>query len=148
MMIHHYLDDGQGTRARFSGTAIRYISPTASAAGSVVDYPSATHADRKRGGQLEHQQHHVVWSDDVPDRRWRNATQTRDGNMVMDAGRAMSQLPSYHATSDCSSTTEMAGRRRANESALRAVQQCTVPELAPDSWQGSDDSITGGAAAR
>ncbi|EOM8504742.1 conjugal transfer protein TraG N-terminal domain-containing protein [Escherichia coli] len=23
-------------------------------------------------GWVEHQQHHVVWSDDVPDRQWRN----------------------------------------------------------------------------
>ncbi len=75
------------------------ISPTASAAGSVVDgnYSYGNMQTENGTASAEHQQHHVVWSDDVPDRQWRNCHTDPDGNMVMDASGAM--RPGYRSVS-------------------------------------------------
>ncbi len=89
------------------------------------------HADGKRERlQLEHQQHHVVWSDDVPGTgSGATATQTRDGNMVMDASGAMSRLPvGINATRQIAvAQQEMARRRRTEQKVPCMVSAAVLP---------------------
>ncbi len=62
---------GAGFSSVYSHFASSSITPTASAAGSVVDgnYSYGNmQTNNVNGFQLEHQQYHVIWSDDAPDR--------------------------------------------------------------------------------
>lgn len=122
------LDDGQGLGAGFSSVYSHFassaISPTASAAGSVVD------GNYSYGNMQTENVNGFSWSTNSTTSFGQmmyqtgsgaTATQTRDGNMVMDASGAMSRLPvGINATRQIAAAQQEMAREASNraESAL------------------------------
>ncbi len=153
------LDDGQGLGAGFSSVYSHFassaISPTASAAGSVVD------GNYSYGNMQTENVNGFSWSTNSTTSFGQmmyqtgsgaTATQTRDGNMVMDASGAMSRLPvGINATRQIAAAQQEMAREASNraESALHGFSSSiasawnTLSQFGSN--RGSSDSVTGGA---
>ncbi|EMX28171.1 conjugal transfer mating-pair stabilization protein TraG [Escherichia coli] len=131
------------------------ISPTASAAGSVVD------GNYSYGNMQTENVNGFSWSTNSTTSFGQmmyqtgsgaTATQTRDGNMVMDASGAMSRLPvGINATRQIAAAQQEMAREASNraESALHGFSSSiasawnTLSQFGSN--RGSSDSVTGGA---
>ena len=153
------LDDGQGLGAGFSSVYSHFassaISPTASAAGSVVD------GNYSYGNMQTENVNGFSWSTNSTTSFGQmmyqtgsgaTATQTRDGNMVMDASGAMSRLPvGINATRQIAAAQQEMAREASNraESALHGFSSSIASAWNSlsqfGSNRGSSDSVTGGA---
>ncbi|HGW2354516.1 TPA: conjugal transfer mating-pair stabilization protein TraG [Escherichia coli] len=146
---------GAGFSSVYSHFASSAISPTASAAGSVVD------GNYSYGNMQTENVNGFSWSTNSTTSFGQmmyqtgsgaTATQTRDGNMVMDASGAMSRLPvGINATRQISAAQQEMAREASNraESALHGFSSSIA-----SAWnmlsqfgsnRGSSDSVTGGA---
>lgn len=131
------------------------ISPTASAAGSVVD------GNYSYGNMQTENVNGFSWSTNSTTSFGQmmyqtgsgaTATQTRDGNMVMDASGAMSRLPvGINATRQIAAAQQEMAREASNraESALHGFSSSIASAWNSlsqfGSNRGSSDSVTGGA---
>ncbi|MGJ7737289.1 hypothetical protein [Escherichia coli] len=131
------------------------ISPTASAAGSVVD------GNYSYGNMQTENVNGFSWSTNSTTSFGQmmyqtgsgaTATQTRDGNMVMDASGAMSRLPvGINTTRQIAAAQQEMAREASNraESALHGFSSSiasawnTLSQFGSN--RGSSDSVTGGA---
>ncbi|HCC0690369.1 TPA: conjugal transfer mating pair stabilization protein TraG [Escherichia coli] len=146
---------GAGFSSVYSHFASSAISPTASAAGSVVD------GNYSYGNMQTENVNGFSWSTNSTTSFGQmmyqtgsgaTATQTRDGNMVMDASGAMSRLPvGINATRQIAAAQQEMAREASNraESALHGFSSSIA-----SAWnmlsqfgsnRGSSDSVTGGA---
>ncbi|WP_418512610.1 hypothetical protein ACKVDN_29325 (plasmid) [Escherichia coli] len=139
----------------YSHFASSAISPTASAAGSVVD------GNYSYGNMQTENVNGFSWSTNSTTSFGQmmyqtgsgaTATQTRDGNMVMDASGAMSRLPvGINATRQIAAAQQEMAREASNraESALHGFSSSiasawnTLSQFGSN--RGSSDSVTGGA---
>ncbi|MCZ5740651.1 conjugal transfer mating pair stabilization protein TraG [Escherichia coli] len=146
---------GAGFSSVYSHFASSAISPTASAAGSVVD------GNYSYGNMQTENVNGFSWSTNSTTSFGQmmyqtgsgaTATQTRDGNMVMDASGAMSRLPvGINATRQIAAAQQEMAREASNraESALHgfsssiASARNTLSQFGSN--RGSSDSVTGGA---
>ncbi|WP_334613835.1 conjugal transfer mating-pair stabilization protein TraG [Escherichia coli] len=146
---------GAGFSGVYSHFASSAISPTASAAGSVVD------GNYSYGNMQTENVNGFSWSTNSTTSFGQmmyqtgsgaTATQTRDGNMVMDASGAMSRLPvGINATRQIAAAQQEMAREASNraESALHgfcssiASAWNTLSQFGSN--RGSSDSVTGGA---
>ncbi|HGF5899342.1 TPA: conjugal transfer mating-pair stabilization protein TraG [Escherichia coli] len=146
---------GAGFSSVYSHFASSSISPTASAAGSVVD------GNYSYGNMQTENVNGFSWSTNSTTSFGQmmyqtgsgaTATQTRDGNMVMDASGAMSRLPvGINATSQIAAAQQEMAREASNraESALHGFSSSiasawnTLSQFGSN--RGSSDSVTGGA---
>ncbi len=97
--------------------------------------------------QLEHQQHHVVWSD-VPTGGGQTATQDRDGNMVMDASGdvPVTGRHQYNASELRRPNRKWPGKHGTEpESACIGSAAVNPGRVGDFVDRGSSDSVTGGA---
>ncbi|EHY2654606.1 conjugal transfer mating pair stabilization protein TraG [Escherichia coli] len=146
---------GAGFSSVYSHFASSAISPTASAAGSVVD------GNYSYGNMQTENVNGFSWSTNSTTSFGQmmyqtgsgaTATQTRDGNMVMDASGAMSRLPvGINATRQIAAAQQEMAREASNraESALHGFSSSIA-----SAWnmlsqfgsnRGSSDSVTSGA---
>ncbi|ENM0556568.1 conjugal transfer mating pair stabilization protein TraG [Salmonella enterica] len=146
---------GAGFSSVYSHFASSAISPTASAAGSVVD------GNYSYGNMQTENVNGFSWSTNSTTSFGQmmyqtgsgaTATQTRDGNMVMDASGAMSRLPvGINATRQIAAAQQEMAREASNraESALHGFSSSIVSAWNTlsqfGSNRGSSDSVTGGA---
>ncbi|ECI0429811.1 conjugal transfer protein TraG [Salmonella enterica subsp. enterica] len=146
---------GAGFSSVYSHFASSAISPTASAAGSVVD------GNYSYGNMQTENVNGFSWSTNSTTSFGQmmyqtgsgaTATQTRDGNMVMDASGAMSRLPvGINATRQVAAAQQEMAREASNraESALHGFSSSIASvwnSLSQfGSNRGSSDSVTGGA---
>ncbi|MDN2020994.1 type IV secretion system protein TraC [Escherichia coli] len=139
----------------YSHFASSAISPTASAAGSVVD------GNYSYGNMQTENVNGFSWSTNSTTSFGQmmyqtgsgaTATQTRDGNMVMDASGAMSRLPvGINTTRQIAAAQQEMAREASNraESALHGFSSSiasawnTLSQFGSN--RGSSDSVTGGA---
>ena len=146
---------GAGFSSVYSHFASSAISPTASAAGSVVD------GNYSYGNMQTENVNGFSWSTNSTTSFGQmmyqtgsgaTATQTRDGNMVMDASGAMSRLPvGINATRQIAAAQQEMAREASNraESALHGFSSSiasawnTLSQFGSN--RGSSDSVTGGA---
>ena len=146
---------GAGFSSVYSHFASSAISPTASAAGSVVD------GNYSYGNMQTENVNGFSWSTNSTTSFGQmmyqtgsgaTATQTRDGNMVMDASGAMSRLPvGINTTRQIAAAQQEMAREASNraESALHgfsssiASARNTLSQFGSN--RGSSDSVTGGA---
>ncbi|HFV6363051.1 TPA: conjugal transfer pilus assembly protein TraH [Escherichia coli] len=146
---------GAGFSSVYSHFASSAISPTASAAGSVVD------GNYSYGNMQTENVNGFSWSTNSTTSFGQmmyqtgsgaTATQTRDGNMVMDASGAMSRLPvGINATRQIAAAQQEMSREASNraESALHGFSSSiasawnTLSQFGSN--RGSSDSVTGGA---
>ncbi|HBT5256927.1 TPA: conjugal transfer mating pair stabilization protein TraG [Klebsiella pneumoniae] len=146
---------GAGFSSVYSHFASSSISPTASAAGSVVD------GNYSYGNMQTENVNGFSWSTNSTTSFGQmmyqtgsgaTATQTRDGNMVMDASGAMSRLPvGINATRQIAAAQQEMAREASNraESALHGFSSSiasawnTLSQFGSN--RGSSDSVTGGA---
>ncbi|EJA8525406.1 conjugal transfer mating pair stabilization protein TraG, partial [Escherichia coli] len=146
---------GAGFSSVYSHFASSAISPTASAAGSVVD------GNYSYGNMQTENVKGFSWSTNSTTSFGQmmyqtgsgaTATQTRDGNMVMDASGAMSRLPvGINATRQIAAAQQEMAREASNraESALHGFSSSiasawnTLSQFGSN--RGSSDSVTGGA---
>ncbi|EIX5204701.1 conjugal transfer mating pair stabilization protein TraG [Salmonella enterica] len=146
---------GAGFSSVYSHFASSAISPTASAAGSVVD------GNYSYGNMQTENVNGFSWSTNSTTSFGQmmyqtgsgaTATQTRDGNMVMDASGAMSRLPvGINATRQVAAAQQEMAREASNraESALHGFSSSiasawnTLSQFGSN--RGSSDSVTGGA---
>ncbi|EHX2155930.1 conjugal transfer mating pair stabilization protein TraG [Escherichia coli] len=146
---------GSGFSSVYSHFASSSISPTASAAGSVVD------GNYSYGNMQTENVNGFSWSTNSTTSFGQmtyqtgsgaTATQTRDGNMVMDASGAMSRLPvGINATRQIAAAQQEMAREASNraESALHGFSSSiasawnTLSQFGSN--RGSSDSVTGGA---
>lgn len=146
---------GAGFSSVYSHFASSAISPTASAAGSVVD------GNYSYGNMQTENVNGFSWSTNSTTSFGQmmyqtgsgaTATQTRDGNMVMDASGAMSRLPvGINATRQIAAAQQEMARVASNraESALHGFSSSiasawnTLSQFGSN--RGSSDSVTGGA---
>lgn len=146
---------GAGFSSAYSHFASSAISPTASAAGSVVD------GNYSYGNMQTENVNGFSWSTNSTTSFGQmmyqtgsgaTATQTRDGNMVMDASGAMSRLPvGINATRQIAAAQQEMAREASNraESALHGFSNSiasawnTLSQFGSN--RGSSDSVTGGA---
>lgn len=146
---------GAGFSSVYSHFASSAISPTASAAGSVVD------GNYSYGNMQTENVNGFSWSTNSTTSFGQmmyqtgsgaTATQTRDGNMVMDASGAMSRLPvGINATRQIAAAQQEMAREASNraESALHGFSSSIASAWNSlsqfgSNW-GSSDSVTGGA---
>ena len=145
---------GAGFSSVYSHFASSSISPTASAAGSVVD------GNYSYGNMQTENVNGFSWSTNSTTSFGQmmyqtgsgaTATQTRDGNMVMDASGAMSRLPvGINATRQIAAAQQEMAREASNraESALHGFSSSiasawnTLSQFGSN--RGSSDSVTGG----
>lgn len=143
------------TLRHYSHFASSAISPTASAAGSVVD------GNYSYGNMQTENVNGFSWSTNSTTSFGQmmyqtgsgaTATQTRDGNMVMDASGAMSRLPvGINTTRQIAAAQQEMAREASNraESALHGFSSSiasawnTLSQFGSN--RGSSDSVTGGA---
>ncbi|EAN0332144.1 conjugal transfer mating pair stabilization protein TraG [Salmonella enterica] len=146
---------GAGFSSVYSHFASSAISPTASAAGSVVD------GNYSYGNMQTENVNGFSWSTNSTTSFGQmmyqtgsgaTATQTRDGNMVMDASGAMSRLPvGINATRQIAAAQQEMAREASNraESALHGFSSSIASAWNSlsqfGSNRGSSDSVTGGA---
>ncbi|EHK3592507.1 conjugal transfer mating pair stabilization protein TraG [Salmonella enterica] len=146
---------GAGFSSVYSHFASSAISPTASAAGSVVD------GNYSYGNMQTENVNGFSWSTNSTTSFGQmmyqtgsgaTATQTRDGNMVMDASGAMSRLPvGINATRQIAAAQQEMAREASNraESALHGFSSSIARAWNSlsqfGSNRGSSDSVTGGA---
>ncbi|EIZ3278393.1 conjugal transfer mating pair stabilization protein TraG [Escherichia coli] len=146
---------GAGFSSVYSHFASSSISPTASAAGSVVD------GNYSYGNMQTENVNGFSWSTNSTTSFGQmmyqtgsgaTATQTRDGNMVMDASGAMSRLPvGINATRQIAAAQQEMAREASNraESALHGFSSSIASAWNSlsqfGSNRGSSDSVTGGA---
>ncbi|ENW1037261.1 conjugal transfer mating-pair stabilization protein TraG [Salmonella enterica] len=146
---------GAGFSSVYSHFASSAISPTASAAGSVVD------GNYSYGNMQTENVNGFSWSTNSTTSFGQmmyqtgsgaTATQTRDGNMVMDASGAMSRLPvGINATRQVAAAQQEMAREASNraESALHGFSSSIASAWNSlsqfGSNRGSSDSVTGGA---
>ncbi|EGL4350248.1 conjugal transfer mating pair stabilization protein TraG [Salmonella enterica] len=146
---------GAGFSSVYSHFASSAISPTASAAGSVVD------GNYSYGNMQTENVNGFSWSTNSTTSFGQmmyqtgsgaTATQTRDGNLVMDASGAMSRLPvGINATRQIAAAQQEMAREASNraESALHGFSSSiasawnTLSQFGSN--RGSSDSVTGGA---
>lgn len=146
---------GAGFSSVYSHFASSAISPTASAAGSVVD------GNYSYGNMQTENVNGFSWSTNSTTSFGQmmyqtgsgaTTTQTRDGNMVMDASGAMSRLPvGINATRQIAAAQQEMAREASNraESALHGFSSSiasawnTLSQFGSN--RGSSDSVTGGA---
>ncbi|EFA4225862.1 TPA: conjugal transfer mating-pair stabilization protein TraG [Escherichia coli] len=146
---------GAGFSSVYSHFASSSISPTASAAGSVVD------GNYSYGNMQTENVNGFSWSTNSTTSFGQmtyqtgsgaTTTQTRDGNMVMDASGAMSRLPvGINATRQIAAAQQEMAREASNraESALHGFSSSiasawnTLSQFGSN--RGSSDSVTGGA---
>ncbi|EOU4386648.1 conjugal transfer mating-pair stabilization protein TraG, partial [Escherichia coli] len=146
---------GAGFSSVYSHFASSSVSPTASAAGSVVD------GNYSYGNMQTENVNGFSWSTNSTTSFGQmmyqtgsgaTATQTRDGNMVMDASGAMSRLPvGINATRQIAAAQQEMAREASNraESALHGFSSSiasawnTLSQFGSN--RGSSDSVTGGA---
>lgn len=146
---------GAGFSSVYSHFASSAISPTASAAGSVVD------GNYSYGNMQTENVNGFSWSTNSTTSFGQmmyqtgsgaTATQTRDGNMVMDASGAMSRLPvGINATRQIAAAQQEMAREASNraESALHGFSSSiasawnTLSQFGSN--RGSSDSVTSGA---
>lgn len=146
---------GAGFSSVYSHFASSAISPAASAAGSVVD------GNYSYGNMQTENVNGFNWSTNSTTSFGQmmyqtgsgaTATQTRDGNMVMDASGAMSRLPvGINATRQVAAAQQEMAREASNraESALHGFSSSiasawnTLSQFGSN--RGSSDSVTGGA---
>ncbi|EBF9150276.1 conjugal transfer mating pair stabilization protein TraG [Salmonella enterica] len=146
---------GAGFSSVYSHFASSAISPAASAAGSVVD------GNYSYGNMQTENVNGFSWSTNSTTSFGQmmyqtgsgaTATQTRDGNMVMDASGAMSRLPvGINATRQVAAAQQEMAREASNraESALHGFSSSiasawnTLSQFGSN--RGSSDSVTGGA---
>ncbi|HIB8377189.1 TPA: conjugal transfer mating-pair stabilization protein TraG [Escherichia coli] len=146
---------GAGFSSVYSHFASSAISPTASAAGSVVD------GNYSYGNMQTENVNGFSWSTNSTTSFGQmmyqtgsgaTATQTRDGNMVMDASGAMSRLPvGINATRQIAVAQQEMAREASNraESALHGFSSSiasawnTLSQFGSN--RGSSDSVTSGA---
>ncbi|ELD2487802.1 conjugal transfer mating pair stabilization protein TraG, partial [Salmonella enterica] len=146
---------GAGFSSVYSHFASSAISPAASAAGSVVD------GNYSYGNMQTENVNGFSWSTNSTTSFGQmmyqtgsgaTATQTRDGNMVMDASGAMSRLPvGINATRQIAAAQQEMAREASNraESALHGFSSSiasawnTLSQFGSN--RGSSDSVTGGA---
>ncbi|MBB8884063.1 conjugal transfer mating pair stabilization protein TraG [Escherichia coli] len=146
---------GAGFSSVYSHFASSAISPTASAAGSVVD------GNYSYGNMQTENVNGFSWSTNSTTSFGQmmyqtgsgaTATQTRDGNMVMDASGAMSRLPvGINATRQIAAAQQEMAREASNraESTLHGFSSSiasawnTLSQFGSN--RGSSDSVTGGA---
>lgn len=146
---------GAGFSSVYSHFASSAISPTASAAGSVVD------GNYSYGNMQTENVNGFSWSTNSTTSFGQmmyqtgsgaTATQTRDGNMVMDASGAMSRLPvGINTTRQIAAAQQEMAREASNraESALHGFSSSiasawnTLSQFGSN--RGSSDSVTGGA---
>ncbi|EFB5463459.1 conjugal transfer protein TraG [Escherichia coli] len=146
---------GSGFSSVYSHFASSSISPTASAAGSVVD------GNYSYGNMQTENVNGFSWSTNSTTSFGQmtyqtgsgaTTTQTRDGNMVMDASGAMSRLPvGINATRQIAAAQQEMAREASNraESALHGFSSSiasawnTLSQFGSN--RGSSDSVTGGA---
>ncbi|HFI7120752.1 TPA: conjugal transfer mating-pair stabilization protein TraG, partial [Escherichia coli] len=146
---------GAGFSSVYSHFASSAISPTASAAGSVVD------GNYSYGNMQTENVNGFSWSTNSTTSFGQmmyqtgsgaTATQTRDGNMVMDASGAISRLPvGINATRQIAAAQQEMAREASNraESALHGFSSSiasawnTLSQFGSN--RGSSDSVTGGA---
>ncbi|MEH4297744.1 conjugal transfer mating-pair stabilization protein TraG [Enterobacter ludwigii] len=146
---------GAGFSSVYSHFASSAISPTASAAGSVVD------GNYSYGNMQTENVNGFSWSTNSTTSFGQmmyqtgsgaTATQTRDGNMVMDASGAMSRLPvGINATRQIAAAQQEMSREASNraESSLHGFSSSiasawnTLSQFGSN--RGSSDSVTGGA---
>ncbi|EFJ2707947.1 conjugal transfer mating pair stabilization protein TraG [Escherichia coli] len=145
---------GAGFSSVYSHFASSAISPTASAAGSVVD------GNYSYGNMQTENVNGFSWSTNSTTSFGQmmyqtgsgaTATQTRDGNMVMDASGAMSRLPvGINTTRQIAAAQQEMAREASNraESALHGFSSSiasawnTLSQFGSN--RGSSDSVTGG----
>lgn len=146
---------GAGFSSVYSHFASSAISPTASAAGSVVD------GNYSYGNMQTENVNGFSWSTNSTTSFGQmmyqtgsgaTTTQTRDGNMVMDASGAMSRLPvGINATRQIAAAQQEMAREASNraESALHGFSSSIASAWNSlsqfGSNRGSSDSVTGGA---
>ncbi len=146
---------GAGFSSVYSHFASSSISPTASAAGSVVD------GNYSYGNMQTENVNGFSWSTNSTTSFGQmmyqtgsgaTATQTRDGNMVMDASGAMSRFTGRYQcnASDCSGTTGngpggVEQSRKCPAWFQQQYCQCRNTLSQFGSNRGSSDSVTGGA---
>ena len=146
---------GAGFSSVYSHFASSSITPTASAAGSVVD------GNYSYGNMQTNNVNGFSWSTNSTTSFGQmthqtgsgaTATQTRDGSMVMDASGAMSRLPvGINATRQIAAAQQEMAREASNraESALHGFSSSiasawnTLSQFGSN--RGSSDSVTGGA---
>ncbi|HBE5865845.1 conjugal transfer protein TraG [Escherichia coli] len=146
---------GAGFSSVYSHFASSSITPTASAAGSVVD------GNYSYGNMQTNNVNGFSWSTNSTTSFGQmthqtgsgaTATQTRDGSMVMDASGAMSRLPvGINATRQIAAAQQEMARESMNkaESALHGFSSSiasawnTLSQFGSN--RGSSDSVTGGA---
>ncbi|EAR1299120.1 conjugal transfer mating pair stabilization protein TraG [Salmonella enterica] len=146
---------GAGFSSVYSHFASSAISPAASAAGSVVD------GNYSYGNMQTENVNGFSWSTNSTTSFGQmmyqtgsgaTVTQTRDGNMVMDASGAMSRLPvGINATRQIAAAQQEMAREASNraESALHGFSSSiasawnTLSQFGSN--RGSSDSVTGGA---
>ncbi|HHZ0171521.1 TPA: conjugal transfer mating-pair stabilization protein TraG [Escherichia coli] len=146
---------GAGFSSVYSHFASSSITPTASAAGSVVD------GNYSYGNMQTNNVNGFSWSTNSTTSFGQmthqtgsgaTATQTRDGSMVMDASGAMSRLPvGINATRQIAAAQQEMARESMNkaESALHGFSSCiasawnTLSQFGSN--RGSSDSVTSGA---
>ncbi|ENY9883114.1 conjugal transfer mating-pair stabilization protein TraG [Escherichia coli] len=146
---------GAGFSSVYSHFASSAISPTASAAGSVVD------GNYSYGNMQTENVNGFSWSTNSTTSFGQmmyqtgsgaTATQTRDGNMVMDASGAISRLPvGINTTRQIAAAQQEMAREASNraESALHGFSSSiasawnTLSQFGSN--RGSSDSVTGGA---
>lgn len=134
---------GAGFSSVYSHFASSSISPTASAAGSVVD------GNYSYGNMQTENVNGFSWSTNSTTSFGQmmyqtgsgaTATQTRDGNMVMDASGAMSRLPvGINATRQIAAAQQEMAREASNraESALHGFSSSSRPcDDGADRWSG------------
>ncbi|EEY5416294.1 conjugal transfer mating pair stabilization protein TraG [Escherichia coli] len=146
---------GAGFSSVYSHFASSSVSPTASAAGSVVD------GNYSYGNMQTENVNGFSWSTNSTTSFGQmmyqtgsgaTATQTRDGNMVMDASGAMSRLPvGINATRQIAAAQQEMAREASNraESALHGFSSSIASAWNSlsqfGSNRGSSDSVTSGA---
>lgn len=146
---------GAGFSSVYSHFASSSISPTASAAGSVVD------GNYSYGNMQTENVNSFRWSTNSTTSFGQmtyqtgsgaTATQTRDGNMVMDSSGAMSRLPAgINATRQIATAQQEMAREASNraENALHGFSSSIASAWSTlsqfGSNRGSSDSVTDGA---